>query len=260
VKYKDNLVSIITPADNCEATISETIESVLAQTWSSWELMVINDCSSDNTKAIVENYTNKDSRIKLINLDDNSGSAVARNTGIERAEGRFIALLDSDDMWKPRKLELQLKFMIKNGYGFSFTEYEIFRNSSDTVRKVFSVPKSIRYKEYLKNTTIGCLTVIVDRKQIPDFHMERGYLEDILTWMYYLRKGVVAYGLRKNLASYRVVANSKSSNKIKNAIRYYNCLRVQPNIGTMRRVYSEVCYVINAVIKRVFSQTINVIQ
>lgn len=257
MKYEDNLVSIITPAYNCAATINETIESVIAQTWPNWELIVINDCSSDKTKENVEKYVNKDVRIHQINLDVNGGSSAARNTGIKRAKGRFIALLDADDLWKPKKLELQLKFMIENNHAFSFTEYEVFKNSSDTSRKVFKVPKSICYKEYLKNTVIGCLTVAVDRKQIPDFHMESGYLEDILTWMYYLKKGIVAYGLCENLASYRVAANSKSSNKVKNAIRYYNCLREQSNIGFCTRVYSEICYVFNAVKKRIFSYNTN---
>lgn len=260
VKREDYLVSIITPAYNCEKTIKETIDSVIVQSWPYWELLVVNDCSKDKTKQIVEEYANRDKRIKLINLDVNSGSAVARNTGIKNANGRFIALLDADDLWKSEKLELQIKFMLEHEYAFTFTEYEVFRDSSDSTRKVFRVPDSICYKQFLKNTTIGCLTVVVDRKQIPDFHMENGYLEDILTWMYYLRNGVIAYGLHKNLASYRVATNSKSSNKLKNAMRYYKCLRVQPNVGFFRRIYSEICYIWNASKKRIFSKTVNTVE
>lgn len=258
LRMEENLVSVITAAYNCEKTISETIESVLRQTYNNWEMLIINDCSSDNTVKIVEEYANKDTRIRLINLDRNSGSAVARNKGIENAKGRFIAILDSDDLWKPKKLELQLDFMVRNGYAFTFTEYDVFKEASDVTRKVFSVPKTMNYKQYLKNTAIGCLTVMVDRKQIPDFHMESGYLEDILTWMYYLRNGVVAYGLDENLASYRVAANTKSSNKFKNAMRYYHCLKIQPEVGFFRRVYSEICYMYNATKKRVFSRRTDV--
>lgn len=258
MKIYETLVSVITAAYNCEKTIIETIDSVLAQTYDNWEMIIVNDCSKDNTVKIVEEYVNKDKRIRLINLDKNSGSAVARNTGIESAKGRFIAILDSDDIWKPEKLRLQVDFMLRNGYAFTFTEYDVFRKSSDVSRKVFSVPKAMNYKQYLKNTAIGCLTVMVDKTKIPDFHMESGYLEDILTWMYYLRNGVTAYGLSENLASYRVAANSKSSNKIQNAKRYYCCLKVQPNVGFFRRVYSEICYVCNAIKKRVFSKRINV--
>lgn len=256
VKKDNYLVSIITAAYNCGETISETIDSVLAQTWSNWEMIIVDDCSKDDTEKIVKKYAEYDPRIRLISLDKNSGSAVARNVAINHSRGRFIAILDSDDLWKPKKLELQLRFMLKNDYAFTFTEYEVFKNSNDIKRKVFSVPESINYNQYLNNTIIGCLTVVVDKEKIPDFHMETGYLEDILTWMYYLKNGIVAYGLKQNLACYRIASNSKSSNKIKNAMRYYQCLKTQDNLGNIRAIYSEVCYIFNAVKKRLFGKKV----
>lgn len=250
------LVSIITPAYNCSETIGETIESVLSQTWNNWEMIIVNDCSTDNTADEVNKYAKKDSRIKLINFEKNSGSAIARNTAINSANGKFIALLDSDDLWKPDKLRRQVQFMQENNIAFSFTSYDVFRQSSDRERRVFEAPEKITYKQYLRNSIIGCLTVMIDKEKIPDFHMEEGYLEDVLTWMYYLKKGIVAYGIDETLASYRVSENSKSGKKVKNAQRFYQCLKKQDDIGLIRRIYSQIGYMVNALKKRIFSKKI----
>lgn len=247
------LVSIITPAYNCSETIKETIESVLNQTYSNWEMLIVDDCSVDDTATIIEYYAQKDSRISLIRLKENKGSATARNTAIRLAQGRYIALLDSDDLWKPEKLEYQLEFMQSHNYAFTFTAYDVFRFSSEKKRKIFEVPYEINYHQYLQNSIIGCLTVMIDKEQISDFHMECGYLEDVLTWMYYLRKGFVAYGLNENLASYRVSTTSKSGKKLKNAKRYYQCLKQQEGIGFVRRIYYHIGYVYHACKKRIFS-------
>ena len=249
------LVSVITAAYNCEKTIGETIESVLSQTYSNWEMIIVNDCSQDNTNVIVETYIEKDNRIKLINLSQNSGAAKARNTAIKNASGRFLAILDADDLWKEKKLELQLEFMLCNNYAFTFTSYEIFRESTDIKRTLFKAPKYIRYKQYLRNTIIGNLTVIIDKEKISDFHMINGHLEDVLTWMYFLNKGYTAYGLENNLASYRVSAASKSGNKLKNARRYYECLKSQP-ISSFECIIDEIFYIFNAVKKRILGKTV----
>jgi teichuronic acid biosynthesis glycosyltransferase TuaG len=250
----NHLVSIITPAYNCSATIEETINSVLQQSYSNWEMIIVDDCSSDNTVDIVSAYVRKDERIKLIRMEQNSGSAATRNTAIQRAKGQFIALLDSDDLWKPKKIESQLNFMVQNGYAFSFTAYDVFRISSDKHRRIFEVPEKINYKQYLRNSIIGCLTVMVNKEKIPDFHMENGYLEDVLTWMFYLRKGIVAYGLNENLASYRLSGNSKSARKIKNAQRHYQCLKQQEGLSFFSRLFCQVGYAVMASKKRLFSK------
>ncbi len=249
------LVSVITAAYNCDKTIGETIESVMSQTYSNWEMLIVNDCSSDNTVEVVKYYAERDHRIKLINHKVNSGAAKARNTAIDNSKGRFLAIIDSDDLWKKEKLRLQLDYMLYNGYAFTFTSYETFRSSKDTKRKLFRAPKRITYKQYLKNTIIGNLTVMIDKNKIPNFKIISGYLEDVLTWMYFLHEGYLAYGLKENLASYRVTTTSKSSNKVKNAKRYYDCLRAQP-ISMIQCVFFEICYLFNAVKKRVFGQNI----
>jgi Glycosyltransferases involved in cell wall biogenesis len=243
------LVSIITPAYNCEKVISETIESVLSQTYTNYEMIIVDDCSKDNTVEVAQKYVLKDSRIRLIQQNKNQGTAVARNTGIENANGRFIAFLDSDDLWKPTKLEKQIEFMLENNYGFTFTSYEIMRENSELTGRVFHAPKTIKYIDYLKNTIIGLLTVVMDRELIGDIYMQHGYLEDVLTWMFYLKSGVTAYGYDENLASYRVVKNSKSNNKVRNAKRYFICLR-QQRLPIHKCFYYELCYMFNAVKKR----------
>ncbi len=250
----NDLVSVITPAYNCAKTIGETIESVIHQTVSNWEMVIVDDCSTDNTVEVVTEYVKKDKRIRLLCLEKNSGSAAARNTAIQHAKGRYIALLDSDDMWKAEKLEHQLQFMKQNQHAFTFTAYDVFRDSSDVRRKIFEVPPKINYKQYLQNSIIGCLTVMIDKEQIPDFHMESGYLEDVLTWMFYLRSGITAYGLNENLASYRLSETSKSARKYKNAARYYQCLKQQEGIGFVPRLFYQLGYMYHASKKRLFSK------
>lgn len=248
------LVSVITAAYNCADTIGATIESVIAQTMPHWEMIIVDDHSSDETSDVVKRYAKSDSRIKFVQLSKNSGSFEARNVAIRCARGRYIAILDSDDLWRPQKLTQQMSFMIAHNYAFTFTAYEIFKNENEKEeRKVFSVPQKVNYRQYLRNSIIGCLTVVIDKEQIPDFHMEKGYLEDVLTWMFYLKKGYIAYGLNENLASYRIRITSKSANKTKNAKRYYQCLKEQ-KLSLFVRIFSWMGYIYNAIRKRLFAK------
>lgn len=131
IKQSDDLISVITPVYNSEEYIGKTIESVLAQTHQNWEMIIADDCSKDKTSEVIKSF--KDPRIKYIKLEENGGAARARNAALENASGRFLAFLDADDMWKPKKLEKQLKFMKENEYGFTFTGYEILRDKENKV-------------------------------------------------------------------------------------------------------------------------------
>lgn len=252
---ENDLVSIITPAYNCEKYISESIESVLAQTYIYWEMIIVNDMSNDNTEKIIRNYMKKDNRIKLINLNENSGAAVARNTALDNANGRFIAFLDSDDRWKKDKLEKQIKFMKDNNYGFSFTKYEYIIDENNSKEKVFSVPVSINYSQALKNTVIGCLTVIIDKNIIGEFKMplvRRG--QDHLTWLMLLKRGNIAYGLNENLSEYRRVQGSLSNNKIKALKRQWNNYRKEVKLPLFKCIYYYSFYVFNNLKKYCFNK------
>lgn len=248
-----NLVSIITPAYNCEKFISQTIESVIAQTYTNWEMVIVNDKSTDNTENIIKKYVQKDRRIRLINHSENFGAAVARNTALENAEGRFIAFLDSDDLWKKEKLERQINFMLKNGYGFTFTAYEFMKLANEDKAKVIWVPKSINYKQSLKNTIIGCLTVIIDRDVIGNFRMPLIRMsQDHSTWLSILKKGYIAYSLNENLAEYRKNVESLSGNKIR-ALKgeWYNYRNVV-KLPFLKCCYYYFFYVLNAIKKHYF--------
>lgn len=245
-----DLVSIITPAYNCEKYISEAIESVLSQTYLNWEMIIVNDMSSDNTGSIVNDYIKKDNRIKLINLEQNSGAAIARNTALDKAKGKFIAFLDSDDRWKKDKLEKQIKFMKENNYGFSFSKYEYIIDENNKRQKIFDVPERLNYTQALKNTVIGCLTVVIDKSIVGDFRMplvRRG--QDNLTWLMILKNGNIAYGLNENLAEYRVVNGSLSNNKIIALKRQWKNYRREVKLPLVKCIYYYIFYVLNNIKK-----------
>ena len=162
----EDLVSIIVPVYNSEKFIEDTINTVKQQTYKNWELILVNDCSTDKSKEIIEEYIKKDEKMKLINLEKNSGAAIARNTGIEKAKGRYIAFLDADDLWNKEKLEKQIKFMKDNDYKFTFTGYEFADENGRGNGKIVKVPEKINYKKALKNTTIWTSTVMFDIKKL----------------------------------------------------------------------------------------------
>lgn len=246
----DGLVSIIMPAYNAEKYISESIESVLAQTYKNWELIIVDDCSQDGTIQIVNDYMRKDSRIKIIMLVTNSGAAVARNTAIENAKGRYIAFLDSDDLWKKEKLQKQLDFMQKGQYAFTFTSYQYLKQTNEEKLRVINIPKSLTYEQSLKNTIIGCLTVVVDRKKTGDFRMpliRAG--QDHLTWWLLMKRGFKAYGLQENLAEYRRVEGSISHNRFKAIKRHWKLYREYEKISLLKSTYCFICYALHAVKK-----------
>lgn len=244
-------VSIITASYNSERFIKKTIESVLKQTYKNWEMIIIDDCSSDNTESIVNKYIASDKRIKFYKLEKNSGAAIARNLGINKATGEFIAFLDSDDLWDENKLEKQIEFMKKTKIGFSFTGYRLIKESGELLNKEIMVPEKVDYNSLLKNTIIGCLTVMIDKRIIGEFKMpELRAGQDTATWLSILRKGNIAYGYNEILASYRLVNGSISSNKIKALKRTWNIYRNVENLSLYKSIYCFLFYSKNAFLKR----------
>lgn len=161
-----DLVSIITPTFNCAKFIGQTIESVQNQTYQNWEMLIVDDCSTDNTRDIVAKYNEKDSRIKYHCLNKNSGAAVTRNTALAMAQGRWIAFLDSDDLWAPDKLELQVRFMEENKFHFTYTMYEEINEAGDRLGHILSGPNNISRIGMLSYCWPGCLTVMYDASEI----------------------------------------------------------------------------------------------
>lgn len=250
LQYVDGLVTIITPAYNAAAYIAETIESVIAQTYTNWEMLIVNDCSKDNTAEIIQSYAAKDKRIKLINLKQNCGVEAARNTAIQNAKGRYIAFLDSDDLWKKEKLQKQIEFMQKNGYAFTFTSYEHFKESKENIQNHVQIPKSLNYNQALKGNQIGCLTVMLDRKQISNIHFTTQKHEDYILWLNILKQGITAYGIQESLALYRT-GNSKSisGNKVQSALWTWKVYRDNQKLSVVKSMYYFWLYVLNGVKK-----------
>lgn len=236
------------PTYNSANTVEKSIQSVLAQSYQDFELLIIDDCSSDATCSIIEQMT--DQRIQLIQLSKNSGSAIARNTGIQAATGRYIAFLDSDDSWHPEKLARQHTFMAANNIGFSFTAY--YRNETSGKQRLVPAPAEMTYKKLLRNTIIGCLTVMIDRTIVGPFSMPNiRTRQDTATWLAILKTGIHAYGLNEGLAYYEVQANTLSANKTKMLGQTWKMYREQEKLTYIQTVYNFTGYVYQAIKKRI---------
>lgn len=215
------LVSIITPTWNCGRFISETIESVLAQTYTKWEMLIVDDCSTDDTKEIVAKFQKQDSRIKYYCLSHNSGAAIARNEALKMAKGRWIAFLDSDDLWMPEKLELQIKFMVENGYYFSYHNYSEIDENGMTLHKIIHGPRRITRIGMISYCWPGCLTVMYDKSfigdiQVPDIKKNNDYA----MWLLISRK-VSCHLLERSLALYRKRTGSISNHSYTSLIKWH---------------------------------------
>ncbi len=215
------LVSVVTPCFNAERYIGETIESVTAQTYINWELLIIDDGSSDKSAEIITEYIKKDPRIHYI-YQENSGAAAARTKGMHTAKGKYVAFLDSDDLWHPDKLEKQLSFMRKSGALFSATAYEQIGENGDKNGKVFYPPEKCGYRKMLLlGNPIGNSTVIYDREILGDFTVpDIEKRNDFALWLRILHDCDYCLGMRDVLASYRLRGGSISSNKL-GLIKYH---------------------------------------
>lgn len=221
---KNDLVSIITPTYNCGRFIAETIESVQKQTYPNWEMLIVDDCSSDNTKEIVDEYASKDPRIKYHCLERNSGAAIARNTALRMAKGRWIAFLDSDDLWKPSKLEKQIKFMTNKNYSFTYHEYsEIDENSNPLGVNVSGKGKVCKF-DMFACCWPGCLAVMYDANKIGLIQIENVKKNnDTALWLKAIKKAN-CYLLKENLALYRRRKGSITPPDIKTKIKWHYTL------------------------------------
>lgn len=241
----NELVSIITPSYKSEKFIKKTIESVILQTYQNWEMLIVDDCSPDNSNKIIENYVSKDCRIKIIKLNNSSGPAIARNKAIENAKGRFIAFLDADDVWLPQKLEKQIKFMIEKQIEFSFTEYIKIDENNKEISGVISRPEKVNYKKMLKSNFIPCLTAIYDTKKLGKVYMPLILKrQDYGLWLKILKKIEYAYALNEPLALYRIHSNSVSSNKFIAAYYVWKLFREEEKLNLFKASYYFINYMV----------------
>jgi len=234
----NELVSIITPSYNSAKFISETINSVIAQSYKNWEMIIVDDVSTDNSVEVIKHFVEKDSRIKLIQLSKNSGAAVARNTAIENANGRFLAFLDSDDLWKENKLETQITFMLDNDIEFSYSSYELIDEDGNQLHINKDPLSKINYKELLKENQIGCLTAIYDQVKLGKCYMPLiRKRQDYGLWLNILKKVEYGYKVPANLAFYRVRTSSISSNKL-DLLKYnYELFHIHEKLSALQAFY-----------------------
>ncbi len=251
----NELVSIIVPVYNLEKFIRETMDSVLAQTYSHWELLLVEDGSSDGTEKAITDYIRekREDRIRLIRQPSNQGAARARNRGLREAAGRYIAYLDGDDLWEPEKLEHELRFMEEKGAAFAFTGYEFADEHGAGLGKVVRVPATLTYKQALSNTTIFTTTVMFDTERIPAELLEMPLVksEDTALWWKVLRMGYTAYGLDENLARYRRAGRTLSSNKLEAIRRIWNLYRKVEGISLAGSIWHFCFWAARAVWRRV---------
>lgn len=209
-----SLVSIITPTYNSEKFIIETIQSVQKQSYPDWEMIIVDDCSTDNTVSIVSAISKNDSRIRFFQLEENLGTGVARDLALSKATGRYITFLDSDDLWKPSKLEKQIDFLRSNNLPFTFSFYECIDEAGNALDKKIEAPKRLKYYQLFFCNFIGNLTGIYDTSffgKIPISSIRKR--QDWMMWLTILKKIKTAMPVPESLAYYRVRENSISASK-----------------------------------------------
>lgn len=245
------LVSVIMPCYNMERYIADTIRSVINQTYAHWELIVVDDGSTDQTVELVKVFCENNSNIHLSVNKEHLGIAKTRNACIKQAKGRFYAFLDADDLWHPEKLERQLRFMLDRHIGFSYTSYDLIDENGKTLEKTIKTAGDLDHRAYLRNTIIGCSTVMVDTDMtgpvtVPNFRTS----EDAATWLNILKKGFKAYAIKEPLTSYRIREHSASSNKLKAASDLWKVYRQHEKLAFFKAVACFICYALNAIKKR----------
>ena len=247
-----DLVSIITPSYNSEQFILQAINSVINQSYINWEMIIVDDSSEDNSKDVISSVAESESRIRTFFLDSNVGPAEARNLALRNAKGKYIAFLDSDDFWHPQKLYKQILFMQRNDIAFSYTSYQLVSEDGLNKKKIIRALSKISYFDYLKNTIIGCLTVIIDVEKTGFFEMPNiRSSHDMALWLLIMKRGFAAYGLDEDLASYRLVHNSNSSSKIKAAKDVWRVYRKEEKLSFFYSFWCFINYAFNAIKKRV---------
>ena len=248
-KYEQNLVSIIMPAYNAEIFFEETLNSIINQSYDHWELIVVDDQSTDHTVQLIERLAHKEKRIRLIKSKTNNGPAVSRNMALEKAKGRWIAFLDSDDLWLENKLEQTIKFSCDEDAPFVFTSYRRFKHGTHDVGRIITAPDQRNYKQLLGNNVIATSTVLIDRNKIPDVKMENYYYDDFVCWLSILKSGITARGLNIDLMRYRVIAGSVSRNKFKSALKVWDVYRRSERLSSLEALIFFLKYAINGSVK-----------
>lgn len=243
------LVSIITPCYNAERFIHEAIESVITQTFPNWEMLIVDDCSTDNSALIIKEYQSKDDRIRYFKTSKQSGSpSLPRNIGIQNAQGRYIAFLDADDIYCPTKIENQLK-CFGDHVGIVFSNHEKIKSDGTRNNRVIVGPKVIDYQKALQSTYICCCTIIYDSYKTGVMQFQDVGQEDYVFVLEILKKGFIAVNTNTCEALYRIVENSRSAQKFEMAKRQWHVLRNIEKLSLIKTAYYFCHYAIKGTLK-----------
>lgn len=243
--------SIIIPVYNCEKTIEETLNSVISQTITDYEIIIINDFSSDNTMKLVEKYKDKFNDIKMISNCKNLGVAESRNRGFQMAVGKYLALLDGDDVWVNDKLEKQRSVIERTDCDICCTAYNFINSNSLMIKKTYNIPDNLDYNMLLKENYIGCSTVVIKKDLLNGNSMNGNFLhEDYALWLRLARNGAKIIGINEPLVCYRILADSRSFNKFKSAKGRFRIYLDQEKLGLIKSLYYFFHYVTNGIMKK----------
>ncbi|EIJ2221255.1 TPA: glycosyltransferase family 2 protein [Vibrio cholerae] len=245
------LVSVIMPAYNSSLTIKDSIKSVIVQSYKNIELIIVDDCSEDNTVEIIQSFSTLDPRIKLIRNMINLGVAKSRNKAIADARGEYVAFLDSDDIWCENKLKFHLKEMKKYKCNLSCSSYYTFSGIKENIISVRKVKENITYQDLLKSNQVGCSTVICDMRFLNQLEFKSIGHEDYELWLNITKSGLSFLGVQEPLSYYRVSSDSLSSNKFKMILKQWNIYRKYQDISLLKSVYYTLHYMIRGVLKRI---------
>lgn len=248
--YKESVVDIILTNFNKSEFVAEAIKSVLDQTYKNWSLIIVDDCSQDNSKKIINTF--KGNNINKIFLKKNKGVSFCRNLGIRLSKSMYISFLDSDDYWTENKLEEQISFMQKNNYRFTYTDYTPFivKNNKKIFKKKIIAPVSFNYNEFIKNTSIGMSSMIIKRSIIETVKFRRLKIcEDYFFKCQILKKGNIALKFEQNTMFYRISKNSLQSNKLRNLYWVWKINKNYNHLSLYNNLKSLLFIVINSIKK-----------
>ena len=251
--YTEGLVSVITPIYNAEKYLADTLNSVFAQDYKDIEIVLVDDCSKDNSAKIISEFQKSHPEIVYFLQEKNMGAGAARNKALELARGQYVAFLDSDDIWMPDKIGRQISLMKEKNSPFSYTAIEMMDEKGETTKGKRKLRETCDYKYLLHNTIIATSSVVVDRSILGDFRMplRRGG-QDYATWLMLLRDGAVGCGINETLVRYRVASGSLSSNKFKSIKQVWEIQTQDEKINKFKALFNIACFSFNALKKYLF--------
>ena len=238
------LVSVVVPAYNVANYIEKAVESVLSQSFSDLELLIVDDASTDETAAVAETFAARDGRVRVLTNESNCGVALTRNRGIAAAQGTYIALLDGDDYWYPEKLEKQLALAEETDADIVYCSYDLVEERENPRQRAFIVPPETNFTKMLSSNVISCSTALLKASVLgPEpFGTAKDYSEDFLLWMQLLQEGKRAVGCTEVLGAYRLMPQSRSSDKLRCARYHWRIYRKQLHLPFFRAALSFVQY------------------